>query len=264
MSNFIHGHKESDQLSAISYQHIPSAIRPVLQQIGQLAQEHGASAYAVGGCVRDWWLGKGQTTDLDIALEGDAIAFAQVVAGHFQGQLMRTHQQFGTATVMIPLKAATVRVDVAMCRKETYAAPAAYPRVQPGTLRDDVFRRDFTINAIAVALNPRHWGRVVDPFGGRRDLRAKRLRILHRRSFADDPSRILRGVRFAARLGLRWERETLRACRDALAMGALGRLNTGRLRKELDAISREERPGACLNLLAWLLHPGGALKEEYR
>ena len=126
------------------------------------------------------------------------------------------------------------------------------PMVTSGTLREDLFRRDFTVNAMAVAVNRGRLGRLVDPFHGARDLRRKQLRILHPRSFLDDPSRILRGVRFLVRFGLRWEPRTEQAAREAVKAGAVGWLNTGRLRKELDRIASEENPRACLERFAEL------------
>jgi tRNA nucleotidyltransferase (CCA-adding enzyme) len=225
-------------------------VRGLLEEIGRLAERRETRAYAVGGCVRDWLLGIAETTDLDVAVEGDGIAFARAL-GRAVGTPVTSHEPFGTATLL--LEKPRLRVDVATCRKETYAKPAAYPRVAPGTLRDDLRRRDFTINAMALAIDPRRFGTLVDPFGGRRDLRTKTLRVLHRRSFLDDPSRILRGVRFAQRFGLRWERATWRACREAVAAGALGWLNAGRLRRELDRMRGEPGPRACLDALASLL-----------
>jgi len=153
-----------------------------------------------------------------------------------------------------PSAAASVtRIDVASCRKETYSEPAAYPKVESGALRDDLHRRDFTINAMATAIGPAEFAQLVDPFGGLADLRAKRLRILHPKSFIDDPSRILRGVRFVCRLGVTLEPGTGRAVREALADGLLARLNRGRLRKELERMVEEPDPVACLALLGrWL------------
>ena len=127
--------------------------------------------------------------------------------------------------------------------------------MSPGTLEDDLFRRDFTINAMAVAIAPGRLGMLVDPFQGLRDLHRKTLRMLHGRSFLDDPSRILRGIRFAQRFGLRWERQTQRALKAAIAAGALGRLNAGRLRKELDRMCDEPDPRACFEQFAKLLKP---------
>ena len=228
---------------------MPAAVRPLLQRLGREAAARGVAAYAVGGCVRDWWLGRRGIVDVDVVVEGDGIDFAQAMARELAAPLT-THRQFGTATLTVN---GGLRLDVATCRKESYARPAAYPTVAPGTLRDDLFRRDFTINAMALALAPERFGARIDPFGGARDLAARRLRILHPRSFTDDPSRILRAARFAPRYHLRLGAATRLALRAALADGGLQRLNRGRLRKELAQMLREPDPVACLDLLGrWL------------
>ena len=238
---------------------IPPAVKPALEAVGRMAASRGLPAYAVGGCVRDWFLGSRAPVDLDVAVEGDAIAVARAAAATLGGRLT-IHQQFGTATLTweadrgaTQSEAEDRRLDVATCRTETYAKPAAYPRVTPGTIEEDLFRRDFTINAMAVALEPGRLGVLVDPFHGVRDLRNKRLQILHARSFRDDPSRILRGIRFRHRFGLRWEPATKRALAAAMDAGALGWLNRGRLEKELTLMQHEPDPGACFRELAgWL------------
>ena len=260
---------------------VPERVRRLLEPIGCLAKAQGVRAYAVGGCVRDWLLGYVDAMDVDIAVEGDGIAFARQLAQALEGSI-QVHPAFGTSTVLIPrdklpLSLASTRrdsqrptrshravpqqlsgpfrMDVATCRRETYAKPAAYPKVTPGMLKDDLFRRDFTINAMAIALTPRAFGRLIDPFHGANDLRWKRLRILHARSFLDDPSRILRGIRFAHRFGLCWERKTEQAMREALAAGALEWLNAGRLRKERQRMAHEPSPEACLQDLEALWPP---------
>lgn len=227
---------------------MPAAVRPLLARIGRLAEARHMRAYAVGGCVRDWLLRRGPLVDLDVAVEGDGIILAKAAAAALRARV-EAHTQFGTASLHA---GAARRVDFATCRTESYARPAAYPKVAPGPLEADLFRRDFTINAMAVALAPAAFGTLVDPFGGAADLRRRQLRILHPRSFVDDPSRILRGIRFAVRFGLRWEPATARAARAAVAQGALGWLNVGRLHRELDRMLAEEDPRACLQRLAEL------------
>jgi tRNA nucleotidyltransferase (CCA-adding enzyme) len=191
--------------------------------------------------------------DLDVTVEGDGVQLANAIAQAFGG-MVEPHPPFGTATVVVAHPWPRLRIDVATCRKETYVKPAAYPKVAAGTLQDDLARRDFTINAMAMALAPRTFGRLIDPFQGARDLRQKRLRMLHPGSFVDDPSRILRGIRFAQRFGLRWERGTQRAMREAVAAGALGWLNAGRLRKERELMTQEPNPRACARELEALSH----------
>jgi tRNA nucleotidyltransferase (CCA-adding enzyme) len=227
----------------------------MLETIGSLADELRMPAYAVGGCVRDWLLRRRSgTPDLDIVVEGDGIALAHAAARVLQGDVT-THAQFGTAT----LASGGRRVDFATCRREIYAAPAAYPKVSAGTLRDDLFRRDFTINAMAVGLDRARRWRLMDPFHGATDLRRKRLRVLHPKSFMDDPSRLLRGVRFLTRFRLQWDAATERAAREAVRAGAIGWLNAGRLRKELDRIAAEPDPRACLEAFAGLFARVGPL-----
>lgn len=232
-------------------------------RLGEMAQERGVLAYAVGGCVRDWWLEMPRVTDLDVAIEGDGLAFAKLAAREL-GAHVTSYEQFGTATLSLPstvhsrygkhaAEGETLRIDVATCRKERYPKPAAYPTVSPGTLRDDLFRRDFTINAMAMMMTPEAFGTLVDPFGGLNDLKTRRLRTLHAKSFLDDPSRILRAARFVSRYGLSLESKTARWLTQAVAAGALERLNRGRLRKEFTRMSEEPNPLACLACLSqWL------------
>lgn len=220
---------------------VPTAAAPLLRALGRLAASRGEQAYAVGGCVRDWLLGTSRLVDVDVCVEGNGVAFARAAAGALKAGLT-VHEQFGTATLTV----GRGRLDIAGCRQETYRHPAAYPKVSPGTLRDDLFRRDFTVNAMAMSLAPGAFGRLIDEFGGLRDLRARRLRVLHPRSFVDDPSRILRAARFGPRFRLALEPKTAGYLRHAVAAGMLSRLNQGRVRKELAQMLRELRPVACL------------------
>ena len=224
---------------------VPPGARRLLWRIGEEAAAAGVAAYAVGGCVRDWIRGVAKTPDLDVVVEGNGIAFATRLAASLHAALT-THQQFGTSTLLL---SRGQRLDVATCRKETYREPAAYPKVEPGTVRDDLFRRDFTINAVAMALNRSRFGELVDPFGGVRDVRGKRLRVLHAASFRDDPTRMLRGARFATRFGWTLEPSTRRWWSEAVAADWLSRVNRGRVHKELLRMLEEPDSVACL---AWL------------
>lgn len=234
---------------------VPEAVEPLLRQIGRLARQRGVEAYAVGGCVRDWMVGVTRVIDLDVVIVGDGLAFAREAAQALSAVLI-AHQQFGTATLTLPVgKDLSLRLDIATARKERYREPAAYPKVEPGTLRDDLYRRDFTINAMAMAVQPDGFGTLVAPFGGAADLRAKRLRVLHEKSFEDDPSRLLRGARFVERFGLTVEAKTMRLLRRAIRQGLLARLNRGRLRKELERVVEEPDPLACLERIGrWLVN----------
>jgi len=230
---------------------IPSSVTPVLRKIGQMAEALKTPAYAVGGCVRDWLLGLAKTPDLDVTVEDGGLVLARRAAEALNARLTE-HQQFGTATLDIS-SPRMQRVDVATCRKETYSKPAAYPKVVPGRLTDDLFRRDFTINAMAVLISPGTFGRLIDPFKGKADLSRGCLRVLHSRSFVDDPSRILRGIRFLKRFELRWDAHTRGLLLQAIASGLLGELNVGRLERELGHMFDEPNPRACFDALAELL-----------
>lgn len=241
---------------------IPAALSGTLQRIGQLASDDGMRAYAVGGCVRDWLLGREDITDLDVVIEGDGLKLAGRLEQVLSVTVVR-HTQFGTASLTLPPLAqprrrggappAPVRLDVATCRREVYVKPAAYPKVTPGVLRDDLFRRDFTINAMAASLLPDGFGTLIDPFGGVPDLQKRQLRVLHANSFIDDPSRILRAVRFAQRYTCRLEPDTKRWLGAAVHAKLLTQLNRGRLRKELDRMADEPDPLACIIRLGrWL------------
>ncbi len=187
--------------------------------------------YLVGGTVRDILLGE-ESFDVDIAVEGDAISFAYALARVLGGRAT-PHHKFGTAVVSYGDGG---RVDVVTTRTEFYDAPGALPTVERAGLREDLYRRDFTINAMAASLAAHEFGRLVDPFGGRRDLDARVLRVLHNLSFIDDPTRIFRGIRYEARYGLRFDEHSARLLRGCIEMGLVGDLSTSRLRDELVAL----------------------------
>ena len=252
MSNIIRDRKHAAAPSAVR---MPKPLVPLLQRVGAVAAAELVAVYAVGGCVRDWLLGLDRIADLDFIVEGNGLAFAEALGRAFGASVVR-HEQFGTASFVVEPDALVpfrVHIDVATCRQETYAQPAAYPKVRPGRLREDLFRRDFTINAMAMRLEPDRFGALVDPFGGLRDLRHRRLRVLHAKSFLDDPSRMLRGVRFAQRYGCRIESRTAAWLRQAIRARVLAKLNRGRMRKEIDRLAAEPNPSAGFQRLgSWL------------
>jgi tRNA nucleotidyltransferase (CCA-adding enzyme) len=176
--------------------------------------------------------------DVDIAVEGDAIGFARALASALNGRVT-PHTKFGTAIVQY---GDGDRVDVVTTRTEFYDAPGALPTVERAGLREDLFRRDFTMNAMAVSLKPADFGWLVDPFGGRQDLEARVVRVLHNLSCIDDPTRIFRAIRYEARYGLRLEEHSARLARGTIEMGLVGDLSSARLRDELIALF--EDPGA--------------------
>lgn len=193
--------------------------------------------YLVGGAVRDLLLGSA-TVDLDVAVEGDAEAVALRLAERLGGSV-RAHGRFGTATV----RAESLSVDLAGTRTETYAAPGALPDVAPASLAEDLRRRDFTVNAMAMSLTPAELGTLHDPHGGRADLEDRRIRVLHAKSFIDDPTRVLRAVRYAVRLGFALERDTELWLRAAVAGGTLTTVSGPRIRDELlDMLAEPDAP----------------------
>jgi tRNA nucleotidyltransferase (CCA-adding enzyme) len=212
-------------------------LQPVFEAVAALG-DGPEGVFLVGGTVRDILLGE-QNFDVDIAVEGDAIAFARVLASALGGRVT-PHEKFGTAVLSYGDEG---RIDVVTTRTEFYDSPGALPTVERAGLREDLFRRDFTINAMAVSLRPEDFGRLVDPFGGRADLERRVLRVLHNLSFIDDPTRIFRGIRYEARHGFRLEEHSARLARGCIEMGLVGDLSSARLRDELIALL--EDPGAA-------------------
>ena len=224
-----------------------------MEQISRIADNLGFATYLVGGPVRDRFLGKA-TVDLDITVVGDAPAVAARLASDIAGSLT-VHQRFGTATVT----AGALAVDLVTARRETYSSPGALPDVRSGTIHDDLARRDFTINAMAIPLSAPGED-LVDPHGGRTDLDAGLIRVLHPGSFRDDPTRMLRAVRYAARFGFEIEPVTSECMAQALQDHALATLTGDRIRHELERILQEDHPAAALRLadefgLLQAIHP---------
>ncbi|HZI92571.1 MAG TPA: hypothetical protein VFD31_13230 [Thermoleophilaceae bacterium] len=210
--------------------------------------------YLVGGVVRDLIVGR-DSVDLDLTVEGDGVAAARELAQRLGGEASE-HERFGTATV----RAGDLVVDLATARRESYAHPGALPEVEPASLEEDLARRDFTVNAMAVALSEPGRGELRDPLGGFADLAVARIRVLHDRSFIDDPTRLLRALRYEARLGFSLERETERLGREAVAADALSTVSGARVRDELmDLLGEPAAPVAVGRMrdlgVAAALHP---------
>jgi tRNA nucleotidyltransferase (CCA-adding enzyme) len=217
--------------------------------------------YLVGGAVRDILLGE-PNFDVDIAVEGDGIAFGQALADALGGRVV-PHDRFGTAIVLHE----NGRIDVATTRTEFYDSPAALPTVEQASIRQDLYRRDFTINALAASLKGEDFGRVVDYFGGLRDLDKGVVRVLHNLSFIDDPTRIFRAIRYENRYGLKMDRHTLGLARACVEMNLVGELSSARLRDELQALLSEKQVDDSIRRLAELaidkaVHPRLAADEE--
>jgi tRNA nucleotidyltransferase (CCA-adding enzyme) len=211
-------------------------------------------AYLVGGAVRDLLRGAA-AVDLDVAIEGDARSVARALAERLSG-VAREHERFGTATV----RADDLVFDVATTRRESYDEPGALPRVREAPLSEDLARRDFSINAMAVGLTGDDLGHLYDPCGGLRDLEERVIRVLHDRSFLDDPTRLLRAVRYEVRLGFRMDAETEALARAAIAGNAPRSVSGARVRDELlDLLGEAEAPAAVRRMHALgldrALHP---------
>ncbi len=202
-----------------------------LEQIAETARRDGVRAYLVGGMVRDLLLGR-DNRDVDLVVEGDGPHFAHLLRERLGGRV-REHPPFMTAVLVDD---SGFHVDVASARSEFYRTPAALPEVRTSPIRQDLYRRDFTINTLAIRLGPEETPELIDFFGGRRDLEDGVLRVLHSLSFIDDPTRVLRGVRLECRLGFTLSPETLRLVDLALAEGVFERLSGPRLRDELIAL----------------------------
>ncbi|MDI6716449.1 MAG: CBS domain-containing protein [Actinomycetota bacterium] len=230
---------------------LPSELQRILREVGDIANLTGFSAFLVGGIVRDLLLNN-KNLDVDIVIEGDAVEFAAILVEKLGGKI-RAHQKFGTAVVILP---SGFRIDFASARAEFYEKPAVLPQVEPTSIKQDLARRDFTINAMAISLNTKDYGKLLDYFNGQRDLRYGRIRILHNLSFIEDPTRIFRAARFEQRLGFRMETETEELLRKAIDMDLIEQLSGSRVRDELMLILSEEKPYRILKRLSDL----GALK----
>jgi tRNA nucleotidyltransferase (CCA-adding enzyme) len=216
---------------------LPSKIQRLLCQVGVLADEQGVALYLVGGVVRDLLLNR-ENWDLDLTVEGDGVAFARLVADRYGAGLV-VFERFATARLVFP---DGLKVDIAMTRRESYSQTAALPMVQPASIEEDLSRRDFTINAIAMQLNQGQLGRLLDPYEGQRDLQARTIRVLYKGSFRDDPTRIFRAIRFEQRFGFRLEHATLRLLAQAASTNLIQRLSGPRLQNEILLLFAERDP----------------------
>lgn len=217
---------------------LPKEIQDLIHFAGVVANRDNMRAYLVGGCVRDLLLGV-KNLDLDIVVEGNGIKFAEEMAGALNTKLIR-HKRFGTATLI--LLRYRLKIDIATARKEFYPQAGHLPVVESGTLRDDLFRRDFTINCLAMDINKDSFGSLIDLYGGKEDLKSKKIRVLHDLSFIDDPTRILRAVRFEQRYNFKIEPQTLKLLKDAAGKRMLEKVEPQRIRNEFILILKEKAP----------------------
>ncbi len=216
---------------------LPSHVLGIFQEIGTVAEELGCGAYIIGGFVRDLFLYR-PNDDLDIVIEGDGIAFARKYARKV-GARLHTHRKFGTAVIIFP---DDLKIDVASARMEYYKFPAALPDVELSSIKLDLFRRDFTINTLAIQLNPGRLGRLIDFFSAQKDLKDKAIRVLHNMSFVEDPTHVFRAIRFEQRFGFTIGKLTASLVENAVKMDFFKRLSGRRVFSELRHILEEEDP----------------------
>jgi tRNA nucleotidyltransferase (CCA-adding enzyme) len=232
----------------------PGEATGMLRLAGEVALSLGYSAYLVGGTVRDLMRGE-ENLDMDIVVEGNGISFASELATRL-GAKVHQHERFKTAKLV----SEGLRVDIATARTEYYESPASLPSVTASSIKKDLYRRDFTINTLAVKLNPGEFGKLVDYFGGQRDIKERTVRVLHNLSFVEDPTRAFRAVRFATRFGFRISRHTRNLIRSSIRMRLFEKLSGTRLYDELDLIFAESDPPAIVRGLQELdllgvIHP---------
>jgi tRNA nucleotidyltransferase (CCA-adding enzyme) len=234
---------------------LPHRLVTLLEDTGHLADRCEVPLFVVGGCVRDLLLGI-ENLDLDLVVEGDGIAFARKLGDMLHARV-KVHERFGTAILVLP---DGFKLDVASARTEYYEYPTALPTVEQGSIKKDLYRRDFTINALAFRLNAKAFGDVLDFYGGQRDLNDKVIRVLHGLSFIEDPTRVFRAVRFESRFGFHLGKDTAALISGAVKMNLFQRLSGHRLLEELKLLLGEREPKqgikrlAELNLLKFI-HP---------
>ncbi|SFL53888.1 CBS domain-containing protein [Salibacterium qingdaonense] len=214
----------------------------LLKTVGETAAADHMNAFIIGGMVRDILLGqKGE--DIDIVVEGNGMSLAEKTANRFDGTVA-VHETFGTATVTLP---SGRRVDFTTSRTEYYETPAALPTVSRSNIKEDLYRRDFTMNAMAASLHPSHFGDLIDYFHGREDMNQKKLRVLHNLSFVEDPTRILRGIRFEQRFQFRMSKETTAFIHYSVS--AVSSLSRTRITAEFQTLLKEADPVQSLSRL---------------
>jgi tRNA nucleotidyltransferase (CCA-adding enzyme) len=243
------------QVSRLVRDRLPAAIRDLLATMGEVGDAQKVHIFAVGGFVRDLLLGK-ENLDIDLVIEGDGIGFAREYCRRHSCRV-RTHAKFGTAVIIFP---DGFKVDIASARMEYYHEPGALPNVEHASIKLDLYRRDFTINTLALALNGDEKGALLDFFGAQRDLHDKVLRVLHNLSFVEDSTRVFRAIRFEQRLGFHIGRQTEQLLRSALRMGFVEKVGGPRLFNELTQILKESNPLPAVERMAGLellpyIHP---------
>lgn len=249
-------------ITQLMKERFPERIQKLLIEFGKVGDELGFSVYAVGGFVRDLLM-RIENFDVDIVVEGDGILLAEEFERRVPCRI-RSHKKFGTAIILFP---DGLKIDVATARLEVYDSPASLPIVEKSSIKMDLYRRDFTINTLAIQLNSKSFGELIDFFGGTKDLKERVIRVLHNLSFVEDPTRIFRAIRFEQRLGFQIGKHTQNLMRNAVKMGFMNRLSGGRLLSEMILILQEKNPFSAIkrmkdfNLFP-VLHPELKLTEE--
>jgi tRNA nucleotidyltransferase (CCA-adding enzyme) len=230
-------HARTRNVSKFMQERLSDQLVDILKRIGEVADDIGCGAYVVGGFVRDLFLYRADE-DIDIVIEGDGIAFAQNYA-KLEGTRIHTYDKFGTAVIIYP---DGFKIDVASARMEYYKFPAALPVVEMSSIKLDLYRRDFTINTLAIQLNPDRFGLLIDFFSARKDIKEKIIRVLHNLSFVEDPTRVFRAIRFEQRFGFNIGKLTIGLIENVISLEFLKNLSGRRVFSELRQILEEENP----------------------
>ncbi len=255
-------HARTRNVARFMNERIPERLMNILKTSGETASEIGYNAYVAGGFVRDLFLYRANE-DIDIVIEGDGIAFAKKYAEKFNARI-HAHEKFGTAVIIFP---DGFKIDVASARMEYYKFPAALPTVEMSSIKLDLFRRDFTVNTLAIHINHNKFGMLIDFFGAQRDIKRKSIRALHNLSFVEDPTRAFRAIRFEQRFGFTIGKLTSGLINNAVKMDFFKRLSGRRVFNELRQILEEENPVPAVkrlydyNLLK-VIHPSIGINEE--
>lgn len=239
------GQPRFKSVKGLMRERFPKQVLQTLVEMGEVAEDMGCSAYLVGGSVRDIFLRR-DNLDLDVVIEGDGVAFIKAFAQERPELRSRIHKKFNTGKLIWD---DGLIIDVATARLEYYKSPASLPTVELSSIKMDLYRRDFTINTLAVRLNPKHFGQLFDFFDGMRDIKEKVIRVLHNLSFVEDPTRVFRAVRFEQRFGFRIGKLTEGLIKNAIKIEAFLRLSGSRLFGELKQILDEERALDCIKRL---------------
>jgi len=237
-------HAVSRNLSSLLKDRFPEKVYQILKAAGEVADRMNVNVYLVGGSVRDLLLGQANL-DIDLVIEGDGILFAKELSAKLHGR-SRAHPRFGTAQILHN----DLKLDVATARTEYYESPAALPKVETSSIKKDLYRRDFTINTLAIKLNRKDFGMLIDFFGGQRDLKERTVRVLHNLSYVEDPTRAFRAVRFAERFGFKLSKHTANLIKSAIKMELFEKLSGARLYEELLIAFKETNPVKTLKKLS--------------